>query len=399
MDEMKAIAEMLDEPPTRTAENEGRRRLRAEIANPGPAARAKARFGWPLKAGLGLVAAGAAAAVAISAVGSGTPPAGGGGEGTSAAPVDLGKQAVLVAAENAAKQETGKYFFADHEDGQSYVVPTENGSYAIVGALSSTFVAAGLEPGMDVAFYERFPGPRPWTSEDEAAWKAAGSPSKIKVFSGDKWLTFDMAKKAPWKLDGTDSQSEWLGQYTLEELRNLPTDPKQLAERFFAPEKLGGEFEARLPKGAKLPEYFKSEEFIAASKIRMVGWRLSSLPTPPKVRAGLMRALMAEPGVKAVGETTDPLGRKGVALTSGGRTVEAEAEYGRPAGQVGSYGTREEIVFDKRTGNALAMQTVLTKPGGPYKDCEPGFIIDYTALRDMGWSDTEPTPPAETPGS
>ncbi|WP_026402839.1 CU044_5270 family protein [Actinomadura rifamycini] len=391
MDEMKAIAEMLNEPPNQRTEDEGRRRLRREIADPSAGRRARTRFGWPLKAGLGIVAAGAAAAVAVSAVGTGTAPAESPEAGAPQGEIDLGRQAVLVAAENAAKQETGKYFFTDHVSGQSYVVPAETGAYAIDGARSATFVAAGLEPGDDVTFYEQFPGPRMWSPQDGAAWKKAGSPSKIKVWSSDKWLTFDMAEKAPWKLDGTNTQQEWLGKYTLEKLRNLPTDPEKLAAEVFdgtTPE--AGRIDA---SGGKLPAHMKTEEFVAASKIRAVGWRLSDLPVPPKVRAALMKALMAQPGVRAVGETTDPLGRKGVALTSGSRSYEVTGEFGTPPEQQGTYSSRQEIVFDKATGNALAMQEVLTEPGGPYKDRKPGFIINYTAIRDTGWSDTEPTPP------
>ncbi|MEV5826465.1 hypothetical protein AB0L25_12895 [Spirillospora sp. NPDC052242] len=393
MDEMKAIAEMLNEPPTQKAADEGRRRLRREIANPSAGRRARARFGWPFKAGLGIVAVGAAAAVAVSVIGSGTRPSESGQAGAPQGEIDLGRQAVLVAAENAAKQETGKYFFANHVSGQSYVVPAGTGAYAIDGARSATFVAAGLEPGAKVTYYESFPGPRTWTPADEAAWKKAGSPSKIKVWSSDKWLTFDMAKKAPWKLDGVNTQKEWLGRYTLEELQNLPTDPEKLAEEAFDPATT--EAEMLRSRGLDVPAHLKTEEFVAAEKIRMVGWRLSDLPVPPKVRSALMKALMAEPGVQAVGETTDPLGRKGVALTSGSRTTTVTGEFGTPPGQRGAYGSRMELVFDKATGNALAMQNVLTKPGGPYKDREPGFVIDYTAIRDMGWSDTEPAPPRD----
>ncbi|QFG23428.1 hypothetical protein [Actinomadura sp. WMMB 499] len=401
MDEMRAIAEMLDEPPTRTAEDEGRRRLRAEIAHPGRATGrapgraggpARVRFGWPVKAGLGVVAAGAAAAVAIAATGSGTPESPGGPGGTRAAPVDLGKQAVLAAAENAAQQETGKYFYIHYTDGQSYVVPAGTGSYAIAGARSETFIAAGLESGGKVTFYGREPGPRLWTPQDEALWKKAGSPPKLKVWSSDKWLTFDMAKKPPWTPSGTDTHSEWLGDYTIEGLQNLPADPQRLAKRLLD-EKNFPEAGRVWEAGAPVTEQITREQFMAGTKIRAVGWRLGGLPIPPKVRAALMKALMAEPGVRAVGATTDPLGREGVALASGDRTVEVTGEFGTPPENQGTYGSREEIVFDKATGDVLAMQNVLTKPGGPYKDREPGFIIDYQAVPDMGWSDTVPAPP------
>ncbi|MFD0903603.1 hypothetical protein [Actinomadura sediminis] len=397
MDELKAIADMLDEPPTRTAEDEGRRRLRREIANPsGGRGRTRARFGWPLKTGLGLVAAGAAAAVAVSVLGPGAaPPAPG---GTQAAPVDLGKQAVLAAAENAAKQRTGKYFYIHHTSGQSYVVPARTGAYALVGARSEMFVVTGLEPGMKVTYYGREPAPRLWTAADEAAYAKAGSPAKVEVWSGDKALTFDMTEQAKWDLSGTGPIKDQLGEFTIEELQNLPADPEALAERFFDDEELVNEmFGGR--GGKDVPARFKTPEFAAATKIRAVGWRLGGLPIPPKVRAALMKALMAEPGVRAVGETTDPLGRKGVALTSGDRTVEVTGEFGTPPERQGTYTSRQEIVFDRATGNVLAMQNVLTKPGGPYKDREPGFIIDFEAVPEMGWSDGRPTPPRKVPGS
>ena len=109
------------------------------------------------------------------------------------------------------------------------------------------------------------------------------------------------------------------------------------------------------------------------------------------------RAATALPGVTAIGEATDPLGRKGVALASASRTVEVTGDSGAPPGQQGTYRARKELVFDKATGAVLASQYVLTKPGGPYKDRERGFVIDYMAVRDTGWTDARPTPPVKPP--
>ncbi len=99
----------------------------------------------------------------------------------------------------------------------------------------------------------------------------------------------------------------------------------------------------------------------------------------------------------AIGEATDPLGRKGVALASASRTVEVTGDSGAPPGQQGTYRARKELIFDKATGAVLASQYVLTEPGGPYKDRERGFVMDYMAVRDTGWTDARPTPPVKPP--
>jgi hypothetical protein len=36
-------------------------------------------------------------------------------------------------------------------------------------------------------------------------------------------------------------------------------------------------------------------------------------------------------------------------------------------------------------------------PGGPYAEMEPGFVIDYLAVRSATWTDTKPSPPAALP--
>jgi hypothetical protein len=120
-------------------------------------------------------------------------------------------------------------------------------------------------------------------------------------------------------------------------------------------------------------------------------------PTPPKVRAGLMRALAAQPGVHAIGHDTDPLGRRGVALASDDRPATVTGEYGGPKAERGTYRWRTVVIFDEKTGALLSAQTELTVPGGPYSEMKPGFIIDYQADRTSNWTDTEPRPPAALP--
>jgi hypothetical protein len=110
-----------------------------------------------------------------------------------------------------------------------------------------------------------------------------------------------------------------------------------------------------------------------------------------------MRALATQPGVRAIGHDTDPLGRRGVALASDDRAVTVTGEYGAPKAEQGAYRSRSVIIFDERTGALLSHQEELTRPGGPYADKKPGFVIDYWTERSAKWTDTKPTPPAERP--
>jgi hypothetical protein len=125
---------------------------------------------------------------------------------------------------------------------------------------------------------------------------------------------------------------------------------------------------------------------------------LAAAPVPPKVRAGLMRAAAGQPGVHAIGRDTDPLRRQGVALASDDTASTWTGEYGGTKADRGTYRSRTVIIFDQHTGAMLSEQEELTKPGGPYAEMKPGFIINYYAYRSAGWTDDKPTtPPAALP--
>ncbi|XRQ09792.1 CU044_5270 family protein [Actinomadura welshii] len=401
MNEMERVRRLLREPPPPSPEVSAKALtlLEAEAAGDGKRVRVgRRRFGWAPRIGTGLVVAGAAAAVAIAAVGPGDPSGGG---GAPAGEVSLGKEAVLVAAENAAKQESGEYWFSGEVGGQSYVVEAATGSYVMVGVLTEGFRWAGAEPGSATGSAWRMLPARPQTPKDAAAWKKAGSPARIKVWSGDKHLTLNTAEKTAWEVDHSDASGggQWYGRLTTEELQKLPTDPEKLTEKFLTDEAVQWRIAGApsLEKYEQVRKDLPERKVDSVMKLSVVSGLIGNSPVPPDVRAGLIRAATALPGVAAIGEVTDPLGRTGVALASESRTVTVTGESGTPPERQGTYQARKEVVFDKETGGLLASQYVLTKPGGPYKDREPGFVIDYSAVRDMGWTDTKPTPPAEQP--
>ncbi|GGV22582.1 hypothetical protein GCM10010182_51040 [Actinomadura cremea] len=397
MDEMRMIKDAYGSPAPPTMQETVQARARMFEDERAPRER-RVRIGWRVRAGLGLVAVGAAAAVAISAAGSGTPPSPG---GSQAAPVDLGKQAVLAAAEKAAQQQTGKYWFSDEISGQSYIIRAESGSYAVVGAHTEFFRWVGAEPGMGEAYYGREIPARPLSPADEAAWKKAGAPTKFRVWSNDHHRTYDLSKEK-WGVDAPDQAGggTWLNGRTIEEIQALPTDSKALGELFFGAERDGARGKWRKPQDPKVQKMLERERPALDQprhKVLQAGRIFQDAPLPPDVRAGLMRALAEQPGIEAIGEAVDPLGRAGVALASASTTTTITGEFGAPAEEQGRYGSREEIVFDRETGELLAVQKVLTEPGGPYRDREPGFVINYSAIRDSGWTDSSPKPPARLP--
>ncbi|MFD0684029.1 CU044_5270 family protein [Actinomadura fibrosa] len=381
MDEVRMVRDSYPEPPPPTAQMIGRARALLD----GPPRRSRPRLGWGL--GGGLVAAGAAAAVAIAFTGGNAPaPA---PSGT----VSLdGKAAFLAAAEKAEQQPVGRYWYADVVSGQSYIMRARTGTYAITGAHDETFGWWGAKSGMGEAYYGRDLPARPLTARDAELWRKAGSPSSFRVRSDDRYITYT-TKATKWRSDGPEKGTyphgggKFLDGKSVEQLQSLPTDPAKLAKEFL------GEADAAagLPAGKGLPP-----EQRASSTIHRVA-SIMDAPLPPKVRAGLMRALAAQPGVRAIGRDSDPLGRRGIALASGERTTTVTAADGRPASEAGTYRSRTVIIFDERTGAMLSRQEELTRSGGEYREMRPGFVIEYQTLRSAAWTGTRPAPPSELP--
>ncbi|WP_433475842.1 hypothetical protein ACQPZP_01685 [Spirillospora sp. CA-142024] len=399
MNEMNRVRELLREPAPPSAEVSAKALSRLEDAMasdrgrlPRPASRTRPWSGWTFRIGVGLVAAGAAAAAVIVVTGQGSP-------GSPHAPsgVDLGRQAVLAAAQKAEAQPTGKYWYSDVISGQSYVVRAKSGAaYAIVGAHSELFGWHGVKPGMGEMYYDRDLPAHPLTPRDAALWRGDGAPSSFRVWSGDKHLSFT-TRTTKWRSDGANVglDPDGGGRFALgksaQELQNLPADPAKLSEMFLDETKASEEkADMRKLAGRLKPQVLPN------LKIRTVAALLGG-PTPPKVRAGLIRALTAQKGVQAIGRVTDPLGRPGVALAGYSLPTTDNGEFGTPKSEQGTYRSRHMIVFDERTGALLAVENQLTEPGGAYKKMKPGFVIDYELTRSSGWTDSKPEPPAKQP--
>ncbi|WP_242883376.1 CU044_5270 family protein [Actinomadura litoris] len=393
MDELETIREAYGEPapPTLRETTEAR----ARVLGKRPPRRSG--LGRRLKAGIGVAAAGAAVAVGITVTGSGSPAP---PSRTSPAPsVDLGRQAVLAAASRAAAQPGGEYWYSDSVGGQSYLVRSKTGAYAIVGAHTEFYSWAGARPGMGEGSYGRDIPSRPLTKEDAELWKKDGSPSRFRVWSNDHYDDYGL-DASKWEMDPPSPKGggRWRGM-TAEQLQDLPTDPEGLTRELFSAQARLKRMDPHLPAVGRrnLEKRLRERPVDPVYTFVVAGELLRDAPIPPGVRAGLMRVLTALPGVTAIGTATDALGRTGPALARTMETTTITAEDGAPAAERGDYDSRQELVFDQRTGRLIASQNVLTRPGGPYKDRRPGFVINYEAVRDAGWTDAKPAPPARLP--
>ncbi|MFC7730812.1 hypothetical protein [Actinomadura keratinilytica] len=251
--------------------------------------------------GLGLVAAGAAAAVAVATVGSGgaAPP------GPSAPGP---REMVLAAAVQAERQADGRYLVTHVRNCHAEPVEAKTGDY-IVQPCDEMWSWRARDRAGQSAVWTRDLGARPQTPRDEALWKRAGSPRTF-PYHQDRTALPDLYRTAPtpWKEDPSDRNENsdrffLLGRWlTADELRNLPTDPKQLEKLLTAPS-------TRPPvlRGPRKPTG-------PGQKIVEATLAVSELPLPPKVWAAFIRMLADTPGVRAVGRVADPLGRPGVAL-------------------------------------------------------------------------------------
>jgi hypothetical protein len=376
MDEVQMVRDFYPEPAPPAALEIAQ----AKALLTGPPRRSLPRLRWGLG---GVVAAGTAATVAITLAGGKAP--------APTGPVILdNRSAILVAAENAERQPMGRYWHADQIQGQSYIMRPKTGTYAITGALTETFAWWGAKSGMGKASFGRDLPAHPLTARDAVLWRRAGSPSSFRVWSSDRHHTYT-AKATKWQADTPDARGggNFLDGKSVEDLQNLPTAPAKLAEMFLS--------QTELSKAAGLAPGRKLQQLEPRFKVVRVATLLEAAPIPPKVRAGLMRALTAQPGVHEIGRTTDPLGRQGVALASDDRPTTVTGEFGTPKAEQGTYRSRAVIIFDESTGALLSQQEELTTPGGPYAEMKPGFVINYWTDRSAQWTDTKPKPPGELP--
>ncbi|MEU9831545.1 CU044_5270 family protein [Streptosporangium sp. NPDC048047] len=337
------------------------------------------------RAGIGLSLAAVAAAAAVLV------PMGLSGGGTSVVPhtgtsapatTELTARQVLLAAAVAVEKApaSGDYWRIATVDRSTLTDPTRN--YVIEKeSFSEQWLAE--RPGLQSWRMRQYLGAKPATPRDEEAWRAAGAPTSwrypknmaIEQFaapSNGRSLEAAAGERTADRLHGRWKGSAGSLMWDLiswQEARAIPGDP----------ERLRAYLAGYIRRQAADPDYTIDVEkdtpyFLRGLCIQM----LTDLPVSPEARASAYRILASLPGIRAEGEVTDPLGRRGQAL---GYREEAEP---------GLF-TEVRFVVDPGTGLPLAEMRMNTAKGA---DGQPVELPSSTSYQAIGWTDERPEPPA-----
>jgi hypothetical protein len=105
---------------------------------------------------------------------------------------------------------------------------------------------------------------------------------------------------------------------------------------------------------------------------------ITDMPVTPQVRGAAFRMLAELDTVKVMENVTDAEGRQGTA-------VAIEEDVKGPAV------LQNRLIFDESTGQGLANENVVVKPGGMQAGLEPGTVFNSIAVLKAGWTDTKPS--------
>ncbi|MGI5486278.1 CU044_5270 family protein [Microtetraspora malaysiensis] len=335
----------------------------------------------PGRALLGLAAVAAAVAVAAPAMLSDSTTSLVPAPGTSSHPTTepTARQILLAAAVAVEKAPaSGDYWRTATVNQWMLTDPTR--SYVLEGSRS---LETWLAKRPDLQYWRIWQdlGIKPATPQDEAAWRAAGAPTSWRypknmkteeLFSVPFGRPLEAAAgertaerlRGKWKGSAGDLAGQDM---TWKEVRAIPSEPDKL--RSYLEERIG-----RLELAGSGMDV---EEARAHILLRDCVGIISGLPASPEVRASAYRILASLPGIRAEGEMTDPLGRRGQTLS-----YQEEIEPG--------LFTQVQLVVDPSTGQLLAeVRTNTTK----LADGRQAEMRVSTSFQAIGWTDERPELP------
>ncbi|MBG0828228.1 CU044_5270 family protein [Planomonospora sp. ID67723] len=223
-------------------------------------------------------------------------------------------------------------------------------------------------------------GVKPATPQDEAAWRAAGAPTSWRYPKNMKTenlfsVPFKPLKAAAGERTAERLYGKWKGSagdlagksLTWKEVRAIPGEPEAL--RSYLEERIG-----RLELTGSMMDVEEARAYILLRDCVDI---ISGLPASPEVHASAYRILASLPGIRAEGEMTDPLGRRGQTLT-----YQEEIEPG--------LFSKVQLVVDPSTGLLLAEVRTNTTKLANGRQAE---LRLSTSFRAIGWTDERPELP------
>ncbi|MEU7832574.1 CU044_5270 family protein [Nonomuraea sp. NPDC049129] len=348
MDDYRAVRELLPAPPlSPEVRRAGRERLVGAFAHEGARRRRRAARWSTL--GLGLAGAAAVALLATTSVSPGGPPATHG----AVAPMSANQILLAAATSVAATPDAGSWWGSKVVDGREFYDP---GHHYLLRQSKSMESWIPADPEALTWYRETYLGAVPVGSEGAAAWRAAGAPTTWIYGQGKTpgLITDDRAegivraaRGKPW----TFSSEDWdfrilLAGKPLTRMNEVPTTPEGLRALFSDVD----------------------DRVLVDNAVSLLVYA----PVTSETRAAAYRLLASMPGVSAVGQVTDTLGRIGQAL-----------EYQSAQRPVTEYagGTRTRLVIDPATGKPLSIETRAT---------DDGRLLEFTAIQESVWTDDNP---------
>ena len=308
-------------------------------------------------ASAGLTAAAAITGIAV-VVTSGTAPTPGPSAGPTAVPrVLTAGQILLAAAERSGATTfgTGRYLVQRNESGVLLQIDGGTDTYAMLEKTSyATWLSrSGKDPNW--ASSQRL-GLTPATPADAAAHQRHGSPQQVMVIKpvpGKKGPTSPVGtgpgERFEERFDGPEVYAIGADNVTVADLEKLPTDPAKLRAELLRHFRGGG---------GDLPTDRDEWLLVVGSSV------VTGLPVSGQVRAAAYRMIASLPGVRALGTVRDQRDRAGEAVA-----------FTRSFGANGAI--EERLIIDPKTGQGLARESRVVKPGGSTAWLEAGVLYSY----------------------
>jgi hypothetical protein len=374
MDELTMVRRLLAEPPPLPhVVAEGRDRLFGSPARGAHPTRTIRRAAFRSAVGLGLT--GAAAAVALTVVtlvpGAGTSPG-----GRDPITTDVSARNVLLAAADRAESAptSGTYWHVRTMSRHTWPEKLGHGDERYTVEHLSVHEEWTKRNGQ--AWWGSREWVRPKTSEDEAAWRRDGSPSK--------WCVgyTDTEPPEPICLHSAPGTASVTREYhafevaegrelTFEQIQRLSQDPEAL--RAWVVDAVLDDLDPSV-----------SADVVDFNVAEILANLLVDVPVPPDVRAAAYRALADMPNVKSIGSVQDARGRDGVGiLIDVGDRSGFAVRGARPIRDTGEFTL--ELIIDPDTSYVLSRQTNF----GKRPDLNGGTLI-----LEVGWTDESPHEPA-----
>ena len=321
----------------------------------------------------------------------------------SGAGVD-GRAVLLTAATQVARQTqpvTGRYWVTSATAGNFLQIGPADAPYTVLDE-SQVQNWAARSPKDGTPWNARQLGAAPVSAADHAAWQRDGSPTQWDYVGQSDGLadaagytsgmlrTLAMAGGPVTNLMvGYGSQQFAVGAktLTLAQLRALPADPAKREKLILA----GGVAPGETPSAFLLDGVVPS---------------ILEMPVTPAVRAALYEMLAAMPGIKSLGEVTDPAGQQGDAVSytakyqnCGEASTRAADGFATTGALFSSCTTQEILIINPATGLPLAEELRYVGLPAGQQWTAPDKLFSYEIFGQSHWTSASPPKPAQSTGA